>query len=54
MKEYKCLAVGGIEEVGKTIEENEKDNWQLHTYQAGGIRNQGTEHHYLLFFRVKK
>jgi hypothetical protein len=47
LKEYECVQVGHHKDIGKTIEEWQKNGWRLHTYQAAGF---GTDvKHYLLF-----
>jgi len=47
LKEWECVQVGHHKDVGKTIEEWQKNGWRLHTYQATGI---GMDvKHYLLF-----
>ena len=47
LKEYTCVLVGHHKDIGKTIEEWQKNGWRLHTYQATGF---GTDvKHYLLF-----
>jgi len=53
LKEWKCVAVGHHENVGKVIEEWEKQGWRLHTYQAAGMGGaiHYTVNHYLLFER---
>lgn len=53
LKEWKCVLIGHHENVGKTIEDREKQGWQLHTYQAAGDVGITTAfvNHYLLFER---
>jgi len=47
LKEWKCVQLGHHKRVAETIEEYQKEDWRLHTYQATG---QGTLiTHYLLF-----
>jgi len=36
LKEYACVQVGHHKDVGKTIEEWQKNGWRLNTYQATG------------------
>jgi hypothetical protein len=36
LKEYVCVQVGHHKNVGKTIEEWQKNGWHLHTYQVTG------------------
>ena len=45
LKEWECVEVKDHKNVGKTIEDWQKNEWRLHTYQAisWGYR------HYLLF-----
>ena len=43
LKEWKCVQVGHRKNIGKTIEEWQKNSWRLHTYTAMGMT------HYLLF-----
>jgi len=51
LKEYTCVLVSHHKDIGKTIEEWQKNGWRLHTYQATGF---GTDvKHYLLFEREK-
>ncbi|MDH5451598.1 MAG: hypothetical protein OEX77_12035 [Candidatus Bathyarchaeota archaeon] len=52
MKEYVCVQVGHHKEIGKAIEEYEREGWSLHTYQATGPY-MGEINHYLLFEREK-
>jgi len=47
LKEYECVQVSHHKDVGKTLEEWQKNGWRLHTYQATGY---GMDvKHYLLF-----
>jgi hypothetical protein len=50
MKEWQCVLVSNHKDVGKTIEEYEKNGWRLHTYACAGnaALALGTNH-YLLF-----
>jgi hypothetical protein len=50
MKEWECVQVGHHKNVGKTIEEWQKNGWRLHTYVCAGNATlaMGTVH-YLLF-----
>jgi hypothetical protein len=34
MKQYQCVQVGHHNDIGKVIEEYQKNGWHLHTYQA--------------------
>jgi hypothetical protein len=47
LKEWKCVEVGHHRNVGKTIEDYEKDGWCFRTYQATGQATLVS--HYLLF-----
>ena len=47
MKEYVCVQVGHHKDIGKTIEDMQKMDWRLHTYQVTG-RDIWISH-YLLF-----
>jgi hypothetical protein len=52
LKEYVCVEVGHHKNVGKTIEEYQKNGWRLHTYQTAGMGAgpmSFTIRHYLLF-----
>ena len=49
MKMYECVEVKHHKDVGKTIEEWQKDGWRLHAYQATG--RDIMINHYLLFER---
>ncbi len=51
LKEWKCVLVGHHENIGKVIEEWEKQGWRLHTYQTAGMGGaiNYTVNHYLLF-----
>jgi hypothetical protein len=48
LKEYVCVQVGHHKDIGKTIEEWQKNGWRLHKYQATGPY-MGEINHYLLF-----
>ena len=50
MKEYVCVQVGHHKNIGRTVEERQKNGWRLHTYQATGPY-MGEINHYLLFER---
>jgi len=52
MKEWQCVLVGNHKDIGKTIQEWEKNGWRLHTYACAGnaALTLGTNH-YLLFER---
>jgi hypothetical protein len=47
LKEYQYVEVKDHEDVGKTIEQWQKNGWRFHTYQAIGTL--GNPSHYLLF-----
>jgi hypothetical protein len=49
LKEYMCAEVKHHKEVGRTIEEWQKNGWRLHTYQVTG--RDIWINHYLLFER---
>jgi hypothetical protein len=51
LKEYECVEVKHHNDVGRTIEEWQKNGWRLHTYQATGNVAVATAfvNHYLLF-----
>jgi len=36
MKEWQCVLVSNHKDVGKTIEEHEKEGWWLHSYACAG------------------
>ena len=56
MKKWACVQVKNHKDVGKTIEEWQKNGWCLHTYQAVGDVGMATAfvNHYLLFERGNK
>jgi hypothetical protein len=48
LKQWECVLVGHHSNFGRTIEEFESKDWNLHTYSAAQLR--GSEiNHYLLF-----
>jgi len=47
LKEWECVEVGHHKNIGKTIEEWQKNGWRFHTYQATAYRTD--VNHYLLF-----
>ncbi|MDH5663800.1 MAG: hypothetical protein OEY90_04970 [Candidatus Bathyarchaeota archaeon] len=47
MKEWECVEVKHHKDVGRTVEEWQRNGWCLHTYQATGRDVWIT--HYLLF-----
>ena len=47
MKEWICVQVGHHKNIGKVIEEHQREGWRLHTYQAQGSPTM--VNHYLLF-----
>jgi hypothetical protein len=52
LKEWKCVLVRHHDDVGKVIENWEKEGWRLHTYACAwfGTLPTGTNH-YLLFVK---
>ena len=56
MQEYECVEVKHHKDVGSTIEEYQKHDWNLHTYQTAGMGAGPMAYsvnHYLLFARDK-
>ncbi len=53
MKEWRCIQVGHHENVGRAIEDWEKQGWRLHTYTTAGMGEGFNKivNHYLLFVR---
>jgi hypothetical protein len=54
LKEYECVEVSHHKDVGKVIEEWQRNGWRLHTYQAAGMGSGPMSfqiNHYLLFER---
>jgi hypothetical protein len=54
LKEWKCVQLDHHEDIGKTIEEWQREGWSLHTYQAAGMGSGPMSfriNHYLLFER---
>ena len=49
MKEWECVQVDHHKNVGKTIEEWQKNGWRFHTYQTTG--QAAFVYHYILFER---
>jgi hypothetical protein len=51
LKEWHCIQVNNHEDVGKTIEEWQKNGWNLHTYSTAGSAGAISSfvNHYLLF-----
>ncbi len=52
MKEYECVEVSHHKDVGKVIEEWQRNGWRLRTYQAAGMGSGPMSfkiNHYLLF-----
>jgi hypothetical protein len=47
MKQYECVQVRHHKDVASTIDEWQKNGWQLHTYTAAG--DAAAINHYLLF-----
>jgi hypothetical protein len=53
LKEWDCIKVKNYKDVGKTIEEWQKNGWRLHTYACTQYGIGGDANHYLLFEREK-
>ena len=51
MKEWECVYVDSYKNVGKTIENMEKNGWRLHTYWPINVGRGTDVDHYLLFER---
>jgi hypothetical protein len=51
LKEWQCIQVNSHKDVGKTIEELQKNGWNLHTYSTAGSAGPMSSfvNHYLLF-----
>jgi hypothetical protein len=52
LKEYECVEIEHHKDVGKMIEEWERNGWRLHTYQTAGMGAGPMAYkvnHYLLF-----
>jgi len=49
LKEWERVQVGHRKNIGKTIEEWQKNGWRVHTYQATGQAS--LVYHYMLFER---
>ena len=52
LKEWKCVEVNHHKDVGKKIEEWQRNGWHLHTYQTAGMGAGPMAYnvkHYLLF-----
>ncbi|MCW3981682.1 MAG: hypothetical protein NWE81_00975 [Candidatus Bathyarchaeota archaeon] len=49
MREWKCVQVGQHKRVAQVIQDNQREGWRLHTYQAQGTATM--VNHYLLFER---
>jgi len=51
LKEWQCVQVDNYKDVGKTIEEWQKNGWHLHAYSTAGSAGPMTffVKHYLLF-----
>ncbi len=52
MREWECVEVKGHENVGRTIEQRQKDGLRLHTYQSVGAPHLAIAD-YLLFQRCE-
>jgi hypothetical protein len=48
LKDYECVEVKNHEDVGKTIEQWQKNGWRLHTYTCAQYGIGGDVHHHLL------
>jgi hypothetical protein len=56
LKDYECVEVKHHKDIGKTIEEYERNGWRLHTYQTAGMGAGPMSYivnHYLLFEKGK-
>jgi hypothetical protein len=56
LKDYECVEVKHHRDIGKTIEEYERNGWRLHTYQTAGMGAGPMSYivnHYLLFEKNK-
>lgn len=51
MREWECVQVNHHKDVGKTIEEWQRNGWRLHSYEVVGTPIM--VNHYLLFERGK-
>jgi hypothetical protein len=51
LKEWKCLQIKHHKNVGKTIEEWQKNGWCLHAYSCAQVSIGAEAYHYLLFKR---
>jgi hypothetical protein len=51
LKEWECVKVGHHKDVGKTVEEWQKNGWRLHTYVCAQAGIGEIINHYLLFER---
>jgi len=54
VKEWECVQVDDHTDVGRTIQEWQKNGWRLHTYQTAGMGAGPMAYrvnHYLLFER---
>jgi hypothetical protein len=51
LKEWTCVQVGHHNDVGKTIEEWQKNGWRLHTYSCTQVSVGADANHFLLFER---
>jgi hypothetical protein len=49
LKEYECIEVKHHKDVGKAIEQWQKNGWRLHTYTSTQYGIGGDVHHHLLF-----
>jgi len=49
LKEYECVEVKDHKDVGKAIEQWQKNGWRLHTYACTQYGIGGDVHHHLLF-----
>jgi hypothetical protein len=53
LKEYECVQVKNYKDIGKTIEEWQKNGWHLHMYSCTQVGVGADAYHYLLFGRDK-
>jgi hypothetical protein len=53
LKEFECVEVKRHKDVGKTIEEWQKNGWLLYTYACTQYGIGGDVHHHLLFEKVE-
>ncbi len=51
LKEWECIQVNHHKDIGKTVEEWQKNGWRLNTYTCAQMRPGLEILHYLLFER---